>query len=115
MAEKWQERQQKLDYFHELLTCGHNVYSWIYDHRLAPVYNNCPFSMVYDIFFAMEEKRIPTINQVHKESHPIVMFSANAADVISDTYPMMPSSEPRSSLYVMLSPVSAVLTLFFSL
>lgn len=73
MAEKWLERQQKLDYFHELLTCGHNIYSWIYDHRLAPVYNNCPFSMVYDIFFAMEEKRIPTINQVHKESHPIVV------------------------------------------
>ena len=73
MAEKWLERQQKLDYFHELLTCGHNIYSWIYDHRLAPVYNNCPFSMVYDIFFAMEEKRIPTINQVHKKSQPIVV------------------------------------------
>lgn len=84
MAEKWQERQQKLDYFHELLTCGHNVYSWIYDHRLAPVYNNCPFSMVYDIFFAMEEKRIPLVAHMQQHSRPIVVTNSLGLIWIAD-------------------------------
>lgn len=73
MLDLWKEREQRLDYFRELLTCCHDLYSWTYNSRLEPVYANCPNELVLNLIFAMDQDRISFVSPTHQIGKPVVI------------------------------------------
>ena len=73
MVDFWQNRDQRLYFFRELLTCSYDLYSWTYSSSLAPVFSNCPHEMVFNLIFTLEDDRIPMIAPAHENGAPVVM------------------------------------------
>lgn len=72
MTDCSKERDSRLAFFRELLTCCHDLYSWTYNSRLEPVYTNCPNDLVLNLVFAMGDDRIPFVAPAHEVGKPIV-------------------------------------------
>lgn len=80
----WQERESRLNFFRELLTCSYDLYSWTYSSALAPVYSNCPHEMVFNLIFTLEDTRIALIETAHQKGAPVVMTNGLGLMWIAD-------------------------------
>lgn len=93
------ETMRNLKLYEELITCGRNIYSWLYDAELNLIHSNCPNQRVLGHIFALEYKRESLFSYFHSEQSPIILSNsidmAWAVDIIKDT-----SDEFPVSIYV---------------
>lgn len=70
---EWQERYR---YFQELLTCGMNLYSWLYDSQLNLLYSNCPDQHLFHLLFSMNENRVKNIRNEAVHNRPVAVTNS---------------------------------------
>lgn len=73
MTDIWKEREIRIRFFRELLTCCHDLYSWTYDTSFQPVFTNCPNEILPTLIFALEDEKITSLASIYEDGHPIVM------------------------------------------
>ncbi|MBO4887292.1 MAG: helix-turn-helix domain-containing protein [Firmicutes bacterium] len=76
----WNSANIYLPFFHDLLTCGQNLYSWIFDQDLTLLEDNSPETDRYRFLFLMEEMGPGLLKLGLTEAKPVIV--TNSLDVL---------------------------------
>ena len=72
----WNSDNIYLPFFHDLLTCGQNLYSWIYDRDLQLLEDNSPDSERYRFLFLMEKMGPRLLELGLTEAKPVLVTNS---------------------------------------
>ena len=84
MTDDYQEKQKRLTFYRDLVTCCYNLYSWTFSGTLAPVFTNCPNDLVFRLIFSMNTDHSQAIDSVIEKGAPVVMTNSLGLMWISD-------------------------------
>lgn len=84
MTDDYQEKQNRLTFYRDLVSCCYNLYSWTFSATLAPVFTNCPNDLVFRLIFSMNTDRSQVIDSVIEKGAPVVMTNSLGLMWISD-------------------------------
>lgn len=70
------EWPEKFRYFRELMTCGMNLYSWLYDNQLNLLDSNCPDQNLFHLLFSMNENRVENIRDASDYNRPVAVTNS---------------------------------------
>lgn len=80
----WDSRQIIVPFFQELMTCGQELYSWVYDCDLTLLYDNSPDSSRYNILFFIHEYRDRLFALFQEAELPVIITNALGLMWIAD-------------------------------
>ena len=84
MTDDYQEKQNRLTFYRDLVSCCYNLYSWTFSATLAPVFTNCPNDLVFRLIFSMNTDHSQVIDSVIEKGAPVVMTNSLGLMWISD-------------------------------
>lgn len=84
MTDDYQEKQKRLTFYRDLVSCCYNLYSWTFSATLAPVFTNCPNDLVFRLIFSMNTDHSQVIDSVIEKGAPVVMTNSLGLMWISD-------------------------------
>ena len=84
MTDDYQQKQNRLTFYRELVSCCYNLYSWTFSATLAPVFTNCPNDLVFRLIFSMNTDHSQVIDSVIEKGAPVVMTNSLGLMWISD-------------------------------
>ena len=72
----WNSGNIYLPFFHELLTCGQNLYSWVFDRDLRLIEDNSPDSERFSFLFLMKEMGHRLLKLGLTEAKPVLVTNS---------------------------------------
>lgn len=84
MTDDYQQKQNRLTFYRDLVSCCYNLYSWTFSATLAPVFTNCPNDLVFRLIFSMNTDHSQVIDSVIEKGAPVVMTNSLGLMWISD-------------------------------
>ena len=72
----WNSGNIYLPFFHELLTCGQNLYSWVFDRDLQLIEDNSPDSERYSFLFLLKEMGPRLLELGLTEAKPVLVTNS---------------------------------------
>lgn len=67
--------EQKLRFFRELIHCGHDLYSWIFNEQFEITFSNCPDASVFQMIFALSRTEEALTAPTYDHNYPVVITS----------------------------------------
>ena len=84
MTDDYLQKQNRLTFYRDLVSCCYNLYSWTFSATLAPVFTNCPNDLVFRLIFSMNTDHSQVIDSVIEKGAPVVMTNSLGLMWISD-------------------------------